>query len=152
MDILLIRPTLTRKTKRKPRESYNSQAVCITDDKFVEKLRADKEKQKQKKEDTRQERKEGNYVQGNAQKNHPSKILTRRKTSLTVNVQSVESILATKALLGYNVITVKSGTTLGVLVLVIFQNYPTSMCVICSVSESFHNGDTCFIMKVIQLL
>ena len=36
IDIFLIRPTLTCKTKRKPKESYNSQAVCNTDDDFVE--------------------------------------------------------------------------------------------------------------------
>ena len=47
MDKLLTKPKLTRKTRRQGR-SHNSQAVCITDDEFVCKLKDDNEKQQKK--------------------------------------------------------------------------------------------------------
>ena len=54
MDKLLRKPKLTCKTWRQGR-SHNSQAVCITDDKFVSKLKDDNEKQQ--KDDNKQQKK-----------------------------------------------------------------------------------------------
>ena len=46
MESLCLKPKLTRKTKRKVKSSYNSVAVCITEDDFVTKYKYDKEQKK----------------------------------------------------------------------------------------------------------
>ena len=48
MESLCLKPKLTRKTKRKVKPSYNSVAVCITEDDFVTKYKHDKEQKKEK--------------------------------------------------------------------------------------------------------
>ena len=50
MESLCLKPKLTRKTKRKAKPSYNSVAVCITEDDFVTKYKHDKEQKKKEKE------------------------------------------------------------------------------------------------------
>ena len=61
MESLCLKPKLTRKTKRKVKPSYNSVAVCITEDDFVAKYKHDKEqkkKEKEKKQPTRGRKKQ----------------------------------------------------------------------------------------------
>ncbi len=60
MESLCLKTKLTRKTKRKVKSSYNSVAVCITEDDFVTKYKHDKE---QKKEDEKQQPKGGRKKQ-----------------------------------------------------------------------------------------
>ena len=50
MESLSFKPKLTRKTKRKAKPSYNSVAVCITEDDFVTEYKHDKEQKKKGKE------------------------------------------------------------------------------------------------------
>ena len=66
MDKLLMKPKLNRKTRRQGR-SHNAQAVCITDDEFVCKLKYD---EKQQKDGNKQQKKSSKKGKQPA-KNHP---------------------------------------------------------------------------------
>ena len=59
MDVFLVKPKLTRKTQRKPKQSYNSQAVCITEDDFVKKLKEGKDKKERSGADHQKKAKKG---------------------------------------------------------------------------------------------
>ena len=74
MDKLLRKPKLTHKTRRQGR-SHNSQAVCITDDEFVSKLKDD---EKQKKDGNKQQKKSNKKIK-RPPRNHP-------RTQKTLNV------------------------------------------------------------------
>ena len=74
MDKLLRKPKLTRKTRRQGR-SHNSQAVCITDDEFVSKLKDD---EMQKKDGNKQQKKSSKKLK------HPPR--NRPRTQKTLNV------------------------------------------------------------------
>ena len=74
MDKLLRKPKLTHKTRRQGR-SHNSQAVCITDDEFVSKLKDD---EKQKKDGNKQQKKSNKKIK------RPPR--NRPRTQKTLNV------------------------------------------------------------------
>jgi hypothetical protein len=68
MESLCLKPKLTRKTKRKAKPSYNSVAVCITEDDFVTKYKHDKEQKKKGKE--KKQPKGGRKKQTSSYKTH----------------------------------------------------------------------------------
>ena len=108
---------LTRKTKRKPPPSHNAQAVCITDDSFVDKLKTrkgDKSEKPHRSREKGQKKKLRQNIHWQRNQNihnrvQESPLNLMKMQNLIANVLFVASTLESRAISGYNVTTVKNG-------------------------------------------